>query len=195
MMKLFFLTLIVSSPLKATVLSQFISSPEGSSLQTFTVKEGKALLEKRSNFFDNKKDYSLGTFELKFSRGLRALEKALKVSLSKIQEADKLLKKTNASFNDLSLIRPHASFLMLDDYRVSQDSVLYPELKKIYDDLSQRKWEQVTGMKLSLDLKTVTMTKDGKEAFKEPFDVQFSCKDPNPPTVCAYKDLGILYIE
>lgn len=192
---IFILLTILSSQLYAATLGQYISHPDGTSFQSFSLEKDKVLYEKHSNFFDDKKDLSLGHFEPRKKIDVTTQKKKLKKILAKIEEVDNFLKKKNSSFNELSSKKPHQSFLLLNKYRVTKDSELYPELKKIYDDLYENEWKQVSGIKLSPDLKKVISIKDGKESSTENFNMSFHCKAPTTPTVCGYKDLGILYIQ
>lgn len=194
-MKYLFFILLFSGQLYSATIGQYISHPDGSSFQSFTLEKNKVLYEKHSNFFDIKKDLTLGHFELVKKEDLSKHEKKLKSILSRIKDVDTFLKKKDSSFNELSAKKPHESFLLLESFRVTKDSDLYPELKKIYDELYQKNWKQVSGIKLSDDLKKVISIEDGKEKSKENFNMSFHCKAPSAPTVCGYKDLGILYIQ
>lgn len=193
-MKILITLLLISTSASATTISQYISSPDGSSIQTFKVNAKSSSYVKHSNFFDKKKDFSLGHFELKsqdFSKEVAKLDEILK----KVKEVDSFLKKKNQSFNDLSTKNPHESFLLLENFRITKSSDLYPELKAIYDKLSEQDWKQVSGIKLSSDYKTISTIKDGKEVSKETFNFQFHCKKAEAPTVCGYKDLGIIFVQ
>lgn len=194
-MKHLFFILLFSGQVYSATIGQYVSHPDGSSFQSFTLEKNKVLYEKHSNYFDKKKDLSLGHFELTKKEDLSSHEKKLKNILSKIEEVDTYLKKKNSSFNELSSKKPHESFILLESFRVTKDSDLYPELKKIYDDLHQKNWKQVSGIRLSDDLKKVISIEKGKEKSKENFNMSFHCKTPSTPTVCGYKDLGILYIQ
>ena len=188
-------SLLLVCSVEAATLSQYHSSPDGSSIQKFTVTAKKSVYEKSSNFFDQEKMYTLGSFSLKKStipsEDLKKLEKIL----GKIQAVDKFMKTKDLSFNDLSDKTPHKSFLMLNDFRVSQGSDLYPELKMLFEKFQKLNWMQDSGIKLSNDLKTVATIKAGKVVKSEPFNFQFLCKKAEAPTICAYKDLGILYVQ
>ena len=185
--------LFITLKVNATTIGQYISSPDGSSLQSFSITRYSLILDKKSNFFDREVDYSLGKFE---ARGnFSDEEKELKNSLTKIKQVDAFLKKKNSRFNELSSKKPHESFITLDQYRVSQESDLYRKLKTMIDSLLSRKWKHVSGIRLSENFKEVISIRDGKETSRTPFNMQFSCKDPAPPTVCGFKDLGIIFIK
>lgn len=194
-MKMFLLLTFFSTQISAATLGQYISHPDGTSFQSFSLEKDKILYEKHSNFFDHKKDLRLGHFEPLKKIDVTLQKQKLERILAKIEEVDSFLKKKNTSFNELSSKKPHQSFLLLNKYRVTKDSDLYPELKKIYDELYGNEWKQVSGIKLSPDLKKVISIKDGKESSKKDFNMSFHCKAPTTPTVCGYKDLGILYIQ
>ncbi|MCM2349553.1 MAG: hypothetical protein NDI69_05995 [Bacteriovoracaceae bacterium] len=193
-MKFLWLILLINFAQAAT-LSQYHSSPDGSSVQKFTVNSKNALYEKRSNFFDKEKSYSLGSFTLKASKISPEDLKRLDEILKKIKTVDDFLKKKNSSFNDLSDKTPHRSFLVLNDYRISHESDLYPELKMLFEKFQNMEWKQESGIKLSNDLKTITTIQAGKETKTEAFNMPFQCQKAEAPTMCAYKDLGILYVQ
>lgn len=179
----------------ATTLGQHLSTPESSSNQIFTLTAGNVTYEKDSNFFDHKKDFRLGKFEARNSEKLSSITMRLEEMLTKIKSVDEALKKQHLSFNELSVTKPHESFLLIDKYRVTKKSDLYPELKKVYDELLENNWKQVSGVKISEDLKQMITVNDGKEVATDAYNLRFNCKNAEPPTVCAYKDLGTLYIQ
>lgn len=193
-MKFFYLIFLINFAQAAT-LSQYHSSPDGSSVQKFTVTPQKALYEKKSNFFDKEKSYTLGSFTLDASKLSPEDLKRLDEVVKKIKAVDDFLKKKNSSFNDLADKSPHRSFMILNEYRISQDSDLYPELKMYFEKLQKMQWKQESGIKLSNDLKTITIIKGGKETKTEVFNLAFQCQKAEVPTLCAYKDLGILYVQ
>lgn len=194
-MKYLILAILFTTSLHATTIGQYISSPDGSSVQAFNVSARKIVYEKHSNFFDNKKDLTLGDFEMVGESALKEERAKLAEILAKVKTVDEYLRKKDSSFNDLSSKKPHEPFLVLDSYRITKDSDLYPELKKIYDTLAARKWKHVSGIKLSDDLKNVIKIENGKEVSKENFNLAFHCKKQEVPTVCGYKDLGILFVQ
>lgn len=193
-MKYLILLFVLSTSVSATTLGQYISTPDGTSVQVFQISSGRVSYDKKSNFFDKKKELVLG----KFSTTYKLTEKdqaKISSTLSKIKTVDELMKKKSSSFNDLSMKIPHESFLMLDDYRISKQSDLYPEMKAIYDTLLAQNWKQESGIKLSDDYKSVIQVKDGKETGREKFNFQFHCQKPEPPTQCMIKDYGILFLS
>jgi hypothetical protein len=186
--------LLLSFQLQAASLGQYISSPEGSSIQTITVNKNLAMFDKKSNFFDLKKEYSLGKFEAQ-SADLLEEEKVINSNFIKIKEVDDFLKKKHSDFNELSHKKPHESFLFIENFRISQASDMYPELKKAFDALQGKNWKHISGIKLTADLKYLVTVKGGKEISREPFNLPFHCKNDQPPTICSFKDLGIIYID
>lgn len=185
----------LSLNLQAATISQYISKPEGSSAHVFEIDEKKFTQKKASNFFDTKKDYRLGTFTAVDKAKAKELNTKLDSIYAKIKEVDTFMKKKSSSFNELADNKPHESFLALNEYRVTQDSVIYPELKAIYDEVAKLNWQQEKGIKLTEDFKKLITIENGKEVKREEFSFRFHCKDPQPPSVCAYKDLGIIYVQ
>lgn len=194
-MKFLLAVLFLNTSIQAATISQYISKPEGSSAHVFEIDEKKFTQKKASNFFDTKKDYRLGTFTTVDKAKAKELNAKLEAILAKIKEVDIFMKKKNESFNDLANNKPHESFLAINEYRVTRDSVVYPELKAIYDEVSRLNWQQEKGIKLTEDFKKLITIENGKEVKKEEFSFRFHCKDPQPPSVCAYKDLGIIYVQ
>lgn len=194
-MKYFWSILLLTTSVHATTLSQYHSSPAGSSVQTFDIGKTKTSFEKASNFFDKAKSYQLGSFTISKDKIQKDDLKKLEEILIKIRAVDTFLREKNSGFNDLADKSPHKSFIMLDQYRVSQGSDLYPELKNLFEKFQKLDWKQESGIKLSNDLKTITVVEDGKEVKSEKFDLAFHCKDQSAPTVCSYKNLGILFVE
>lgn len=194
-MKALLLFCLIPFSAEAYVLSQYISSPDGSSIQTFDVSSKKSFYQKESNFFDSEEDYTLGKFELKNGKVSASEIKKFEEILKKIRNVDAFLKKKDSSFNDLSSKDPHAPFFILDDFRISKDSDLYPDVKKIYENLAAKEWKHISGVKLTEDAKTVIHVKNGKETSREAFNFAFHCKKTEPPTVCAFKGLGILFVK
>lgn len=192
-MKLIIL-LLLSFNASAMGLGQYYSSPDGSSSRTFKITKDKVSYQKSSNFFDATKDFTLGQFSSEFKLSSEQYSQLEEV-LNKIKVVDEFMKKKGSSFNELSLKKPHESFIILDDYRISKKSDLYPELKKMIELLESQKWKQVSGIKVSSDFKQVHQIKNGKEVSQEAFNFAFHCKKSEPPSVCAYKDYGILYLK
>lgn len=193
-MKIVLTFFMICSSASATTLGQYISTPGGTSVQKFEITSSKVEYEKRSNFFDAKKDLSLGKFT-SVQKISSKEQNHLESTLAKIKTVDEILKKKSTSFNELSQKVPHESFFMLDDYRVSKQSDLYPELKNVYDSLASLTWKLETGVRLTDDYKTVIYTKDGKEISRQPFNFRFHCEKPEPPTQCMIKDYGILFLS
>lgn len=194
-MKFLLCLLFISTQLSAATLGQYISKPEGSSVQSFIIKKKSVVYDKRSNFFDQKKDLSLGSFKPAQTIDAAFYDRKLESILSKVEEVDDFLRKKKSSFNELSSKKPHDSFFLLNSYRITKDSDLYPEVKKIFEELYQSKWKQISGIKLTDDLKEVTTVKNGKAVSNNPFNMSFHCKAPSAPTICGYRDLGILYVQ
>lgn len=194
-MKYLGLLILISTSLSATTLGRYYSGTEGTSVQKFILTNSSVTYQKQSNFFDQKSENRLGNFETADGKAIKEDQKKLEAMVTKVKRVDEFMKKRNESFNDLSTKTPHASFFMLDDYRISQESDLYPEVKAIYDRLSEKNWKQKSGMKLSDDLKKVIQIKDGKEVSQEEFNFAFSCQKAEPPSVCHFKDAGILYVK
>lgn len=194
-MKSFIIFFLLSAQALGVTLGQYVSHPDGSSFQSFSLESEKVIYEKHSNYFDKEKDLRLGHFTLSKKIDLEIIKKRLNKIHGKIKDVDEYLKKKNSSFNDLSSKKPHQSFILLNSYRITKDSTYYPELKEIYDELFSQEWVQVSGIKISDDLKKVISINGGNAVSEEAFNMHFYCKSPVPPTICTYKDLGILYIQ
>lgn len=192
-MKLFLLFLISTSA-QAVSVARYISTPEAVSEQRFELTKAQAKYVKGSNFFDLKNQNSLGVFETKPSK-VSKIQSRLEEVLKKVKSVDDFLKAKKSSFNDLSDKAPHASFILLNDYRITQKSELYPEVKALFEQLQKLDWNQKSGIRVSDDYKTITTLNDGKEVSRDPFQFEFYCRKPSGTTTCEYKDLGVLYVE
>jgi len=192
-MRLFFIGLFISFHSYGITLSQFRTTSEATSLQEFLLVDGKASYNKKSNFFDPSLDLRLGRFTYSGKETL-PVEKSLKAVLAKIVIADKILKSKKRSFNDLSGNDKHQSVLILDGFKVTPESDLYSELKINFNALINLKWEIQKGISLSSDHAKVTQINNGKPSAPQPFNFAFSCQSQSPPTVCGFKDLGVLFI-
>jgi hypothetical protein len=193
-MKLLLVGLVLSSSVFGVSLGQYVDSLDGASLQRFEINSNSATYTKRSNLFDVKKDLSVGIFELEKDQ-LRDEKVILTKVLQKIQEVDQYLKTRKSSFNELSQKKPHESFILLNDYRISQHSDLYPELKSVFNKLMAKTWKQREGAQLSDDYKSLSVISRGKVISVRPFNLMFSCKKGDLPTVCRYKDEGLIYLR
>ena len=194
-MKNLLFLLILPLSAEAFTLTQYLSSPEGSSVQRFILTPKKSEFIKSSNYFDKKKDYALGSFELAKGQVSDVDLKKVDEILTKIREVDTFMKKKNSSFNEMSAIKPHDAFLILDDFQISPKSTFYPELKNIFDQYAAREWKQISGIKLSEDQKQVIKIKDGKEISKEVFKFDVQCQSSTSISICSFKDVGILFVE
>jgi hypothetical protein len=193
-MKALLIFSIFSGHVFALTLGQYSSSLDGTSVQAFDLNPKSVIYNKRSNLFDSKKDLSVGRFELE--RGQVENEKSIIIqALQKVQVVDKYLKGQNSTFNELSSKKPHESFIFLEDYRISQNSDLYPGLKSVFDNLMAKKWKQIDGARLSDDLKSISEMANGKVISTKPFHLLFSCNSGDVPTVCRYKDEGLIFIR
>ena len=194
-MKALILGLLICSSAQAITLGHLYSSPEGSSVQQFILNDSKMIYKKKSNFFDKKQDYRLGVFETPINKASKEDKKKLEKLLVKIKGIDDFMQKKNESFNSLSYIKPHASFFTLEDYRISQESDLYPEVNAIYERLYGAGWKHKSGIKLSNDTKKLIHINNGKESSDEAFNFSFHCQKAGPPSICGFKDEGILYVK
>jgi hypothetical protein len=177
----------------ATILASYNSSPSGSSEQRFETSKNKVQYVKRSNFFDKERTFTLGNFELSSQLPKKEIAE-IEAILAKVVTVDKFLKKKNSDFNELSDKKPHESFMWLNEYIISKDSALYPDLKTIFDRLQALEWKQNSGIKLSDDFKKQSVLKAGKEVSTEAFSFE-KCEKSQAPTICTFKDLGILYLQ
>ncbi len=195
-MKLIFLLLLlsVSQLTLAVTISEAVSRTEGMMSQAFVLGD-RSTYHKKSNFFDQQKNYVLGEFSLDKWESTRAEQKVLEGVLAKLRAADEILRAQGGSFNQLSNVEPHGVFLLLEDFRVAPGSDLYPELRKVFDALLQKKWTHQDGVILSEDHKSVTMVKGGKSIESKAFDFAFSCSKRTAPAHCYFKDLGMIYVQ
>lgn len=190
----YLLALFVAMSAQGAVISRNISTPDATSEQRFEIEKGKATYFKSSNFFDLKKELAVGTFAPKKPIPEKDLAR-LEEILEKIKTVDEFLKKKNSAFNELSEKKPHESYIRLDQYRITQGSELYPELKDIFERLQTYEWKQESGIRLTDDYKNLITVKNGKDVSKESFHSDFYCNKQAVPPVCLYKNIGVIYLE
>lgn len=174
------------------VFSKYVSTLEGASELRYEFSKEKSSFVRRSNFFDQKKNYALGTYELTFPK-----EAATELSeiIAKVQAANELLKRKKLSFNDLSDKTPHAPFFFLNEFRITEGSDYYADLKRIFEKLESIEKKNFTGIRLTDDFTEVEEFKKGKLEKKRPFNFSFHCSTEQAPSVCLFKDLGILFVQ
>ena len=189
----YLLFLMVSSQVLASSISVIRSVPEGLSSQKFVIENGRTILEKTSNYFDQDVDYRLGRLEAKNrSSDLKA---RLNLLLEKIKLADNNLKSHGSNFNSLTNPRPHERYLKVDGYLLTPKSLLYPEAEKILSELQKSEWELIEGVLFSKDLKTKSTFRAGKLIESIDFKFKFYCREKIPPTVCHDRKYGIIYVR
>lgn len=194
-MKFLVLILLSLSSLQAATISHYIEKPEGTSIQSYELNNGEAVFKKKSNFFDTNRDLTLGEFVPTDNRGINIQEERIQKILNQIKEVDKFLSSKNQSFNDLSPKSFHETAIVINNYRITKSSILYPEAEAVLESLKKRQWRQIAGVKVSADLKKLNFIEGGKQVKTEDFNFPFHCSSPTPPATCRYKDLGPLYIQ
>ncbi|MGE3610872.1 MAG: hypothetical protein AB7I27_14880 [Bacteriovoracaceae bacterium] len=169
-----------------------VSSGKLSSSQIFKLKSQSFHYIKKSNYFDNIQDLRLGTFTA-------ASDKSIFFELSSIYQAttkaDRILRDNNSSFNALNGKVTHQPFFILDDFRISSESNLYPKLHALFQRLIKLNWSQVSGISLKQDLKHYSIFEKSKEVAIKDFSLAFHCERRSPPTYCKFKDEGVLFIK
>jgi hypothetical protein len=181
--------------LNAATISRYIDKPEGISMQSYELNNGKAMFRKHSNFFDESRDFSLGDFVPVSTEGINIQEKRLNKILYQIKDVEKFLQTKDQGFNDLTPLSLHESAILIDKFKISKSSILYPEALAIFESLKKRQWRQVAGVKLTEDFKKIGIIQGGKEVKSLEFDFKSFCNNALPPATCRYKDLGPLYVR
>src|SRR5690606_14358637 len=106
---------------------------------------------KKSNYFDSKEDYRLGSFSIEAQKTKESLEK-LKEILTQIKLADDMLKNKGKSFNDLSMENPtHHSSYILDGFIIKSESIVFKDIDEVFKKLQLLDWKVEKG--ISLDSK------------------------------------------
>ncbi len=178
----------------AVTLTQYQSSPEGNSLQSVSFSKSTTLT-RRSNTFDRTLKLRLGIFTLGAGESVAQEERAIGIILTKIRTVEENLLRRGSSFNQLSPAVPHGSYFLVDDFRVSDGSNIYPELLKIFNNLLLKKWRHQEGIRVSDDLKFLTSIKGGRDVSTETFNYSFHCNRERPPGYCLFKGQGILFVD
>jgi hypothetical protein len=195
-MKIIYLILFLFSfNLWSLTLSSSRSVPEGTSIQTFLFEDKILSYKKRSNYFDIKDDMRIGEFQVDNTSDIIALKKKVENILVEIKKVDKFLQSRGSSFNKLSGPIYHESIFYLEDFVIKSSSVHYIKLKDYFDKLQGFSFKQNSGIELSKDAKEFTIIEKGSIAKKEAFNMSFYCQKSTAPTICGYKDVGILYLK
>lgn len=193
-MKAFLISILLISSSYAVELKKTKQDGNIAHLQTFNLTENASSFIKKSNYFDSKEDYRLGTFSLEAKETEKMVEK-LKESLAKIKIADDMLKQKGKSFNDISLENTgHHSSYILEGFIIKSDSILFKDIDEVFKELQGLDWKMNKGVLLDNKFETLSYIANGKTIKKEKFDIRFSCEAPAPPTICFIKDYGRLLI-
>lgn len=195
-MKIFFafIFLIMSSQSFAVSLAKARSATEGTSVQKFILEKKLVEFQKQSTFFDPQKDPRIGIFRVSPAPAEK-LRQNLEDMLIKVSAADKILKSKDSDFNALSGEVRHESFYQLNDFMITSSSILYAEVEQIFQKLQKLDWKQHAGYALTSDYKQLTLYTAGKAAAAAEFNFEFHCDKRTPPSVCHFKDFGMMYLE
>lgn len=183
---------ITSVEVSAVSLTKFQSTPEGTSSQVFLVEETKATLDKNTNLFDPKLDFALGIFRRESLEDFKEVHRKLAELEGKFKIVDETLKKRKTSFNDISGKPGHKTILILGDYRVMPESKYYGELEVLFNQLQKLEWNLEEGYRISPDLSTVSVYKDGKVQKTEKYLKIAHCSDDR--TTCTYNLGGRIFL-
>ncbi len=193
---LLILTLFYSFNSEAVTLIKYRSTPEAESIQQFELKAKKYIFQKGSNFFDTKTEYEIGKYRIETNSETEKLEEKLSEIESKLKVADKFLRETrNLTLNELTKSDAHSSVFILGDFKINQTSKYYPVLQEIFRSLQSQEKIMISGIKLGADLSSYVLVENEKESKPQKFEMTTKCLQQALPTVCKFKDAGILYVE
>lgn len=162
--------------------------------QKFTLTPKESRFVKKSNYFDSKEDYRLGTLTTDVKNTEKIVLK-LKELLTQIKIADDVLKQKGKSFNDISLENPsHYSSYVLDGFIIKDESILYKDIDELFTKLQALDWKMDKGISLDSKFENLSYISKGKTQKTEKFNIRFSCEKPAVPTICFIKDYGHLLI-
>jgi hypothetical protein len=175
----------------AVELSRQQLQSTGSHLQHFKTEKETIFYEKRSTYFDGQTDFRVGKM-----RPLedKALVRELESILKKVQTTDRFLKTKNLSFNDLTLDPLHRNHWILDGFRITDDSILYPELSAIFMKLQDKKWVLESGVEMSLDFKKYRVITKGRPGKFLPTPER-NCQQISGATQCKFDSHGVIYVR
>jgi hypothetical protein len=188
---MFFILFFTAGIASATELSRYQSDSRASHLQKFLLQGDAVVYEKRSTFFDQKKDLRIGKMKpLKNSVAGKKVETIAK----KIRTTDKFLRQKNMTFNQLTgdpLHRPH---WRLDEFRLTDNSVLDKDLTSVYENLQKKMWVLDSGLELTSDLKKMREFSEGKAG---PYQMvpAGKCRPIDGATICVFDNHGVIYVR
>ncbi len=195
-MKILTIILIfVSFNAKTLTLSSARSVPEGNSIQTFSFGDKILKYKKGSNYFDLKKEMRIGEFHAENSPEILEQKNKIESVLVEVKRVDHFLLGRGSSFNKLSGPILHGPVFYLDDFVIRPNSIHYSKLKEAFTGLQRVPLKQHSGIELTKDVKELLIIQNGTILKKESFNMNFYCQKGKAPTICGYKDVGILYIE
>lgn len=178
----------------AIELVKFQSDPEASSRQKFILNKKSVVLKKESNLFDVAKKYSLGTFEAS-DPSVAEISTKLEGILAKIKATDEALRSKGLSFNELSDSTDHHQVtMMLESFKILKNSNFYAEIDKLFTELQAKNFVHVKGIELGPDFKTINYFDKSKKIKSEEFNLKFSCKSAELPTICRIRGEGYLFL-
>lgn len=179
----------------AVTLIKFRSMPENVSVQQFEISPNKITFKKETNFFDQKIDYELGTYVLNQKTDIKDIEKQLDEVLAKVKTVDKFLRDTKgSSFNEINPPASHDTYYVLDSFKISESSNLYPAVDKVFKSMQAEDKKLLDGVSLDQKLGMINFKKDGKVISSSKFTMD-NCLKPTLPTVCKFKNYGVLYVD
>lgn len=191
----FIISSLLVNPAFAVTLIKFRSMPENVSIQQFDISPKKITFKKETNFFDQKVDYELGTYVLNPDTDIKNIEKQLDQVLEKIKTVDKFLRDTKgSSFNEINPPASHDTYFVLDSFKISEASNLYPAIDKVFKSMQSEEKKLLDGVSLDQKLGLINLKKDGKIISSSKFTMD-NCLKPTLPTVCKFKNYGVLYVD
>ncbi len=186
-----FLLLFSATFASATDLSRFQSDARASHLQKFLIQKNSVIYEKRSTFFDQKKDLRVGTMKAVNSKPEAS---QTEVIAGKIRTTDRFLREKKLTFNQLTgdpLHRPH---WLVDEFRITDNSVLDKDLQSVFKNLQKKEWKLENGIEVTDDLKKMRIYTDGKPGPYQTVPTN-KCLPMDGATACIFEPYGVIYVR
>ncbi len=153
------------------------------------------VVEKTSNYFDQRDDLRLGRLRAADPSAWREIEAELTAIIEQLRGADRRLASIGKDFNALNRPTPHEPHVMVGGWKVLPNSALYPRLTGLIARIQTLPLHLEEGVNLDTARKHYAFFKDGKETNREIFNARFFCEEARFPTRCLARQWGAFYLE
>jgi hypothetical protein len=186
--------LMMSSCVFAIELSILRDSSDGLAIQTFTFDGTRILTLKKTNYFDKKNDYRLGTLTAVVSKKNGEIKTQLQRVKKKLSDSRSFLK-TKAVPLPTTASQGHTSYFLLDGMVIEKGSIPFEDTEKVLNQLLSLKWNLQEGIEVSKDKKKVSEIRKGRVISSLELQNYFVCRSISTSKICRNHKKEILYVD